>query len=168
MYTTSSPPTSHIKTRFLVLSDTHSFDPINNTNNDAPYRPPLPKADVLLHCGDLTMIGLLEEFEGALSMLEKIDADLKLVIAGNHDISLDEQYYARKGRYMQGKRFEEDMPQRARELWIGEQARKAGVTYLEEGLHSFVLCNGASLRVYASPYQPEFCVCISKPACVRC
>jgi hypothetical protein len=168
MYTTSSPPTSHIKTRFLILSDTHSFDPINNTNNDAPYRPPLPQADVLLHCGDLTIKGLLEEFEGALSMLEKIDADLKLVIAGNHDISLDEPYYARKGRYMQGKRFEEDMPQRARELWTGERARKAGVTYLEEGLYSFVLSNGASLRVYASPYQPEFCVCISKPACVRC
>ncbi|KAF2994964.1 hypothetical protein E8E13_003043 [Curvularia kusanoi] len=152
-----TPTTTSIKTRFLILSDTHAFDPALNPHNDAPYRPPFSKADVLLHCGDLTMVGLLEEYECALSMLESIDADLKLVIAGNHDISLDEQYYARKGRFMQSKRFDADMPQRARDMWTGERARKAGVTYLDEGTHSFVLTNGASLRVYASPYQPEFC-----------
>lgn len=104
------------------------------------------------------MLGHLDEYERTLSMLESIDAELKLVIAGNHDISLDEMYYKRMGRYMQGRRYDEDMPRRAREMWMGERARKAGVTFLEEGRYGFVLRNGARLGVYASPYQPEFCV----------
>jgi predicted MPP superfamily phosphohydrolase len=80
---------SHVKTRILVISDTHSASPDQNAGeNDIAFRPPLPKADVLLHCGDLTMMGLLHEYEKTLDMLESIDADLKLVIAGNHDISL--------------------------------------------------------------------------------
>ncbi|KAF1925454.1 Metallo-dependent phosphatase [Didymella exigua CBS 183.55] len=155
--TTSHTAKSHIKTRFLIISDTHSSDPKQNDRNDAPFRSPLPKADVLLHCGDLTMIGLIDEYERTLDMLGSIDADLKLVIAGNHDISLDETYYKRKGANMQGIRYNEDMPRQARELWTGARAKKAGVTYLEEGTHSFALKNGARLGVYASPYQPEFC-----------
>jgi predicted phosphodiesterase len=139
----------HIRTRFLVISDTHSNSPIQNaTNNDVAFRPPLPKADVLLHCGDLTMIGHLHEYEKTLDMLESIDADLKLVIAGNHDISLDEVYYKRKGQYMHRRNgYEEDLPVKAKEMWLGERARRAGVTYLEEGTHTFVLKNGAKLRV---------------------
>ncbi|KAF2624197.1 ser/Thr protein phosphatase family protein [Macroventuria anomochaeta] len=154
---TPSTPSTHVKTRFLILSDTHSSEPSQNTNNDAPYRSPLPKADVLLHCGDLTMLGHFDEYERTLNMLESIDAELKLVIAGNHDISLDETYYKRMGRHMQGKRFDADMPRGAREMWMGERARKAGVTYLEEGRYTFKLGNGARLGVWASPYQPEFC-----------
>lgn len=160
MSSAPTPPTSttHVKTRFLIISDTHASDPIQNVDNGAPYRPPLPKADVLLHCGDLTMVGHLDEYEKTLNMLESIDADLKLVIAGNHDISLDETYYTRMGAHMQGKRYEADMPRQARDMWTGERAKKAGVTYLEEGTYSFILGNGARLGVYASPYQPEFCV----------
>lgn len=33
-------------------------------------------------------------------------------------------------------------------------AKEAGVTYLEEGTHSFQLKNGATFKIYASPYQP--------------
>jgi hypothetical protein len=81
--------TSSVKTRFLIISDTHSASPDQNAGDDGfAFRPPLPKADVLLHCGDLTMLGLLHEYEKTLDMLESIDAGLKLIIAGNHDISL--------------------------------------------------------------------------------
>ncbi|KAH8717079.1 ser/Thr protein phosphatase family protein-like protein [Phaeosphaeriaceae sp. PMI808] len=148
-----------VKTRFLIISDTHSASPEQNiANNNVAFRPPLPKADVLLHCGDLTIIGHLREYEKTLDMLQHIDADLKLVIAGNHDISLDEVYYRRKGPYMHGANgYDEALPGKAREMWLGERARQAGVTYLEEGTHTFTLTNGARLRVYASPYQPEFC-----------
>ncbi|KZM21434.1 uncharacterized protein EKO05_0006200 [Ascochyta rabiei] len=154
----ASTPTTHVKTRFLVISDTHASDPEQNvSDHDAPYRPPLPKADVLLHCGDLTMLGHLEEYERSLAMLENIDAEVKLVIAGNHDITLDESYYARMGQRMHWERWDQDLPGKAREMWLGERAKRAGVTYLEEGTHSFALANGGLLRVYASPYQPEFC-----------
>jgi predicted phosphodiesterase len=140
---------SLIKTRFLIISDTHSASPAQNiANNNAAFRPPLPKADVLLHCGDLTMVGHLHEYEKTLDMLEGIDADLKLVIAGNHDISLDEIYYARKGQYMHKREgYREDLPARAKDMWMGDRAKRAGVTYLEEGTHTFTLKNGAKLSV---------------------
>jgi hypothetical protein len=95
------------------------------------------------------MIGTLLEYEKTLDLLGSIDADLKLVIAGNHDISLDEVYYRRKGQSMQRHTggYSEDLPAKARELWLGERAKSAGVTYLEEGTHSFTLKNGARLRV---------------------
>jgi predicted MPP superfamily phosphohydrolase len=151
MSTPATPP-AHVKTRFLILSDTHSAEPSENLENgNAPFRPPLPRADVLLHCGDLTMIGHLEEYEKTLGMLESIEADLKLVIAGNHDITLDEQYYTRKGQYMhRGDAYDKELPAKAREMWMGERARRAGVTYLEEGTHAFKLKNGASLQVCTS------------------
>lgn len=43
------------------------------------------------------------------------------------------------------------------EVMHGKLAKEAGVTYLQEGLHTFELRNGAKFTVYASPYQPEFC-----------
>jgi hypothetical protein len=152
---TPTTPSTHVKTRFLILSDTHSAEPSQNLGNgNAPFRPPLPRADVLLHCGDLTIIGHLEEYEKTLGMLESIEADLKLVIAGNHDITLDEEYYARKGQYMhRGDAYDKELPAKAREMWMGERAKRAGVTYLEEGTYAFKLKNGANLRVYTSLHK---------------
>jgi predicted phosphodiesterase len=143
----SASPTQTAKTRILILSDTHSASPSPSTAEHA-FRHPLPKADVLLHCGDLTMVGHLDEYGKALDMLESVDAELKLVIAGNHDISLDEAFYERRGMYMQRlKEPDHTLPRRARELWTGERARKAGVVYLDEGMYTFTLGNGARLRV---------------------
>jgi len=88
---------SNVKTRFLIISDTHTASPNDNGgDNGIAFRPPLPKTDVLLHCGDLTMVGLLHEYEKTLDMLEGIDADLKLVIAGNHDITLVRKFNRNK------------------------------------------------------------------------
>jgi hypothetical protein len=147
---TARSQVAHISTRFLLISDTHSASPEQKPQGSQNVSQlPLPKADVLLHCGDLTMIGTLLEYEKTLDLLGSIDADLKLVIAGNHDISLDEVYYRRKGQSMQRHTggYSEDLPAKARELWLGERAKSAGVTYLEEGTHSFTLKNGARLRV---------------------
>jgi len=142
----ASTSPAHIKTRFLVLSDTHNAKPSDASG--VAFCSPLPKADVLLHCGDLTMVGHLHEYDAALAMLSSIDAELKLVIAGNHDISLDDEYYARKGHYMHRlKEPDVQLPKRARDLWTGERAARAGVTYLDEGVHSFTLKSGARLRV---------------------
>jgi predicted MPP superfamily phosphohydrolase len=148
--TTKSPQVARISTRFLVISDTHSATPEEKPLGSQNVSPlPMPKADVLLHCGDLTMIGKLHEYEKTMDLLESIDADLKLVIAGNHDISLDEIYYRRKGQFMHSQTggYSEDLPAKAKVLWLGERAKSAGVTYLDEGTHSFTLKNGARLRV---------------------
>jgi hypothetical protein len=156
MSTPTAPP-AHIKTRFLILSDTHSAEPSQNLGNgNVSFRPPVPRADVLLHCGDLTMIGHLEEYEKTLGMLESIEADLKLVIAGNHDITLDDKYYARKGQHMhRADGYDKELPAKAKEMWMGERAKRAGVTYLEEGTYAFKLKNGANLRVCTSFHIPR-------------
>ncbi|KAK3059407.1 hypothetical protein LTS18_010946 [Coniosporium uncinatum] len=48
------------------------------------------------------------------------------------------------------------MPYKAKHMWK-EQAKKKGIIYLEEGMHEFKLKSGVKFKVYASPYQPEFC-----------
>lgn len=75
-------PSSTIKTRLLIISDTHGLT--------FPPHIQLPPVDVAIHCGDLTEHSKLAEFETAIKLLEDIPAKLKLVIAGNHDFSLDD------------------------------------------------------------------------------
>ena len=48
-----------------------------------------PHADVAVHCGDLTDGSKLKEYHTSLRLLQKIQAMLKLVIAGNHDWTMD-------------------------------------------------------------------------------
>ena len=47
-------------------------------------------------CGDLTEGSKLSEYEQAICLLNSINAPLKLVIAGNHDFSLDDAEYQAK------------------------------------------------------------------------
>ncbi|KAF2839656.1 ser/Thr protein phosphatase family protein [Patellaria atrata CBS 101060] len=156
-----TPTTIHsrdtVKTRVLIISDTHAADLFDEDEDSHAFRKPLPKADILLHCGDLTKIGKLHEYEDTIAMLSSVDAELKLVIAGNHDITLDEEFYAKEGRRMHRDRYREGAPKSANEIWTGQLAKDAGITYLEEGTYDFGLSSGAKFKVYASPYQPEFC-----------
>jgi hypothetical protein len=98
------------------------------------------------------MCGGLSAYKKCLRMLGSLEAELKLVIAGNHDLSLD-------GLYWQNNLEEDDDPdehQRAIEIMTGPLVKEAGVTYLEEGTHTFILENGARFNIYVSGYQPEF------------
>lgn len=76
-------------------------------------------------------------------------AELKLVIAGNHDASLDQDFCKRETGSV-------DMFKEAVALWTSQEAKDAGVHYLEEGLHPFTLRFGAVFTVYASQYTPQF------------
>jgi Icc-related predicted phosphoesterase len=144
-----------IATRFMVISDTHNFQFGKAEKFQGAFRQPVPKVDVLLHAGDLTGRGGLQAYKGVLNMLSGIDAELKLIIAGNHDLSLD-------GNYWRNHMCEDDDPEdiaehdNAMEIFKGPLAKEAGVTYLEEGLNTFTLQNGAKFTIYTSPYQPEF------------
>ena len=92
------------------------------------------------------MEGELEEYKLALSFLEKADAELKIVIAGNHDTTLDKGY---DGPWGPGDtRLERDsLYEDAVEMWTGEEAKRAGIVYLEEEVRSFELKNGARFTV---------------------
>jgi hypothetical protein len=152
------------KTRIFMISDTHQgFERDEMYSGDGAFRPPFPNADVLLHSGDLTMTGQIEEYRGALAMLKAMPAELKLVIAGNHDLSLHKDYYLNAkdaNGNLHAHRLDEEYDPRkteiAESLWAKE-ARDTGVVYLTEGLHEFSLSNGAQFTIYSSPWQPEFC-----------
>ncbi|KAF2799380.1 Metallo-dependent phosphatase [Melanomma pulvis-pyrius CBS 109.77] len=111
-----------VRTRFLIMSDTHNQWPYSDCDK-------APKVDVLLHCGDLTQVSGLPSFRKAIANIKTIDAELKLVIAGNHDLELDED-------------------------WTRDNME--GGDDLEDSTHTFTLFPGVHFIVYASPYTPEF------------
>lgn len=130
-------------TTFLILSDTH---------DDAfPDSSTMPKVDVVLHCGDLTMIGGLGNYQRAIAKLQAIDAELKLVIAGNHDVSLDQKWWQAN----LDEDDEIDEPEKARALFTAAQ-EAYHIYLLDEGVHSFTLSGGRHFTIYTSPYTPEF------------
>lgn len=140
----------------MIISDTHNFQFGDAEQVRGTFRQTVPKVDVLLHCGDLTKRGGLKAYKGVLRMLCGIDAELKLIIAGNHDISLNGPYWRRQ-ICEDDKLADHAEHDNAMEIMTGPLAKEAGVTYLEEGLNTFTLKNGAKFTIYTSPYQPEFC-----------
>ncbi|KAM0438750.1 hypothetical protein ACHAPT_001508 [Fusarium lateritium] len=141
-----------VKTRFLILSDTHGAQIPED-------RKPRDAFDVVIHCGNLTQQSKLKEFGAAIRLLKDIDAPLKLVIAGNHDFTLDTPIFKKK--------MDEAHPPLERSLVVRDygdfgdairlfdQAMHPGIKFLDEGTHHFTLENGARLTVYASPYTPS-------------
>jgi hypothetical protein len=147
MTTTTSP---NIKTRFLVLSDTHGLDSLPEFLS-GQY------ADVAIHCGDLTTESKLEEYRASIRLLQGVNAPLKLVIAGNHDFTMDIPAFKKKVAEAQPA-LDLDLVEKVYGCY-GDAGRildeASGITFLDEGTHSFRLENGASLTVYASPYTPS-------------
>ncbi|KAK5063064.1 hypothetical protein LTR84_005140 [Exophiala bonariae] len=158
----SSTFTQRVRTRILIISDTHCALPRpsdNNTNDDrVPFQYPLPTADVLVHCGDLTSNGRVEQHLKALELINSISAELKIVIPGNHDLTLDRAYYDRyPNEHCGWHKYSDDVLREIKDMYESEKTRERGIRYLEEGTASFTLKSGARLNVYASGWQPEFC-----------
>ncbi|KAK0650821.1 Metallophosphoesterase domain-containing protein 1 [Lasiodiplodia hormozganensis] len=140
--------------KFLILSDTHDGED-DEEDTDSSFHPPTVPVDVVLHCGDLTQNGTLPSLNKAITKLASIPAQLRLMIAGNHEITLDESYYLRNGG---------SISTHAAVLHLVEQTAAAqGVTYLHEGTHTFTLPNDdrggttttITFTVFASPYTPQ-------------
>ena len=146
-----------VSTRFLLISDTHDNAPAEfNNMTDAfrePFgREPVGSADVILHAGDLTMIGGASNYRRIVQWLGEAQAELKIVIAGNHDIDLDAAYY-RKNSGEPSDVAEQDIDD-AKAVWTSREAQDAGIVYLEEGLRTFRLKNGAKFTVsWASSFN---------------
>ncbi|KAI9681253.1 MAG: hypothetical protein M1817_002535 [Caeruleum heppii] len=153
----ATTPERTVSTRLLIISDTHTRTPAPQENGGQAYRLPLPEADVLLHAGDITMIGRPKEYQTMIDVLKAADAELKIVIAGNHDITLDREFYTQYGKMTDPfSKHEDGHVDRAKEMWTGQEAKRAGISYVEEGTHTFSLQSGARFTIYTSPYQPEF------------
>ena len=142
---------SNIKTRLLIISDTHGSD-FGSADR------PLQRAPDAIHSGDLTDGSKLEEFRTTIQVLKGLKAPLKLAIAGNHDFTMDIPAFERKVAEVTPPLDLElvardyGIPGEAKQLF--EDAKEAGIIFLDEGTHHFALENGALLTVYASPYTP--------------
>jgi len=113
----------YIATRVLVLSDTHG---------EALQQLVTTSADVAIHCGDITEESRLDGF-AAITMLRAIDTPVKLVIAGNHDFTLDDKAFSNTRREISGtidgpalKRIHGNLGE-AKALFDAEETKAAGI-----------------------------------------
>ena len=115
----------------VCISDTHNSQPV------------LPDGDILIHAGDLTQSGSLEELQAALSWLSAQAHPVKVLIAGNHDLLLDASRDDRNNSPGQ-----KPAPQREMLDW-------GDIVYLENAETTITCANGRRLRVYGSPLSPR-------------
>jgi hypothetical protein len=129
------------RTRFVCISDTH------NTY------PKLPLGDVLVHAGDLTNQGSFSELQKIIAWLEKAPFECKLVIGGNHDITLDSTFYREYGS-----RFHNQQAQDTDQC-INLLKQSSSITYLNHEAKTIQLTKQdgpqTSFKVFGSPYSPS-------------
>jgi Icc-related predicted phosphoesterase len=84
--------------RIVALSDTHSRVPESG----------VPDGDVLVHAGDLTKRGSLEEIAAAGAWLRSLPHPRKVIIAGNHDFGFEREPRAARAALGTGLDYLED------------------------------------------------------------
>ncbi|KAJ4388979.1 hypothetical protein N0V93_006441 [Gnomoniopsis smithogilvyi] len=136
-----NPKKRYRRVRFVCISDTHN------------QILKLPKGDVLIHAGDLTNQGSLPELSKTVQWLEKAEFEAKVVVAGNHDVTLDERFYADYGSY-----FHNQSPQ-SPEQCLKTLESSPTITYLNHSSTTIELNKHPALRtsftVFGSPYSPR-------------
>ncbi|KAF7439762.1 hypothetical protein PC9H_000098 [Pleurotus ostreatus] len=128
-------------TRFICISDTHS-----RTFN-------VPDGDVLLHSGDLTPTGSVEHFKRTMEWLYKLPHAHKIIIAGNHDLPLHNDWYETNHDrwHTRGKQPLEPIL----DMLKGDKAKRHRIVYLQDERYEFRV-DGRTWSVYGSPWSPEF------------
>lgn len=125
---------------------------ISDTHNTTPSLPP---GDILIHAGDLTITGNPDELQSQLKWLSSQPHRYKIVIAGNHDILLDEGCDAKfltRGS---------DSPTKRKKLDWG------GIRYLQDEAVTLEIPTSSTdststgegqvrkVKIYGSPHTPE-------------
>ncbi|KAK6510495.1 hypothetical protein TWF506_009601 [Arthrobotrys conoides] len=155
--TEKRPTTLTVKTSFLLVSDTHDVQPQGPEHKDALFRYPFPKTDVFIHAGDMTQDSNMSTLKAAISWIELIPAELKILIAGNHDTALDTaQDHVDGSSDSDNKENQLNLKIVECRKYLTSKAMKAkGIDYLENEVKTFQLKNGATLTVFGSPYTPR-------------
>lgn len=118
--------------RVVCISDTH-----NSTFE-------IPDGDILIHAGDLTQHGSFDEIQAQLKWLFGLPHPHKVIVAGNHDLSLDSSFATR-------------FPARASGSESSTSDLNWGdITYLQDSSVVLDLPNGRRLKIYGSPQTPEY------------
>jgi hypothetical protein len=121
---------------------------------------PLPAGDILIHCGDMTNTGKASEINSFVQWFASHPHSHKVMIAGNHDITLDERYYANNWKRFHTERCNNLIHEEASDGFVAPPtsaraifyASGSGITALE---NSGVCIRG--LNFWGSPFSPEFC-----------
>ncbi len=164
--TKSNPQSNNQKDycRFVFISDTHG------RHRDISY---LPRGDVLVHSGDFTKsgeTGTMEDLSAYFGELvhgcdNNTDKSHRrrtfskvICVAGNHDLTLDQDYYDREWQrfHRQGRKFD---PEKA------QKTIRRHATYLHDESHVLECrldnedgkrTSSANIHVWGSPYSPNF------------
>ncbi|RAL06135.1 metallophosphatase domain-containing protein [Aspergillus ibericus CBS 121593] len=133
------------KTRFVCVSDTHAYTP-----SEAGFK--LPAGDVLIHAGDLTNHGSSAELRKTMSWIATAEFEVKIIICGNHDITLDPGFYAEYGSRFHGQHLEDTQ----KCIEIVTQASPS-IVYLrhQSALVRLTRPNGPNtvFKIFGSPYS---------------
>ncbi|KAL4624974.1 metallophosphoesterase domain-containing protein 1, partial [Arapaima gigas] len=126
-------------TRFVCVSDTHS-------RTDAMQ---MPYGDVLLHAGDFTELGLPSEVKKFNDWLGTLPYEIKIVIAGNHELTFDQEFMA--DLIKQDFYYFPSASKLKPENYENVQSLLTNCIYLQD---SEVTVRG--FRIYGSPWQPWY------------
>lgn len=130
------PPVRDGWSRWVCISDTHTRHRQIDT---------LPPGDVLIHAGDFTNTGTVDEVSDFLAWFQELPHPHKVLVAGNHETTLDKQFYSEHWArfHPESKQNPTDIAKCLSETW--------GVLYLEDA--GAVVCG---YSVYGSPWQPSY------------
>ena len=103
----------------VCISDTHN------------HKPQIPDGDLLLHAGDLTQTGTLQEISEMLAWLRSLPHPHKVIVAGNHDFALKSE-------------------DRDKLDW-------GDIIYLQQSSTSIKFKNDRILNIHGSPWSPKLC-----------
>jgi len=145
-------PTSAV--RFVCISDTHSYESKTNLKGPTALEA-IPEGDVLLHCGDFTNVGRLQEVEAFAAWFGLLPHKRKILIAGNHDLCLHPETYSTTSARFGGPRRQNSDKNYAFEIYAKARSMIEAIPNCEYLCDSGTSVEGISL--WGSPWQPEFC-----------
>ncbi|KAL4975023.1 Metallo-dependent phosphatase-like protein [Aspergillus desertorum] len=133
------------RTRFVCVSDTHGYTP-----SEAGFR--LPAGDVLIHAGDLTNQGSKSELRKTVDWIAAADYEVKIVVCGNHDITLDASFYSQNST-----KFHNKHPQNPRECLEIITSASPSIVFLQHqsALVRLRKAGGPNtvFKIFGSPYS---------------
>ncbi|EPS39567.1 hypothetical protein H072_6639 [Dactylellina haptotyla CBS 200.50] len=140
------------KTRFICVADTHNLSPYQGGFK-------VPKGDVLIHAGDMTKQGTYGELKKTVGWINKLLEDgvveRAIIIAGNHDLTLDPPFYASHGHNWHTQNPQD--PETCLSLFSKDSLHPA-VTFLSHASEHIILTSPTGpkthFNVFGSPYTP--------------
>ncbi|KAF0684025.1 Aste57867_23946 [Aphanomyces stellatus] len=122
--------------RFVCVSDTHGkHDQVD-----------VPDGDVFIHAGDFSNTGSHNQLRRFAAWIESLPHAHKIVIAGNHEYSLDRAWYDKDGR-KRHKEYQDPI--------VSKQILQRVCTYVENEV-----IDVGGVRIYGSPHSPVIPGCI--------